>query len=181
MNYKNSVPEGKQCGAADKIHFNPPSNFLFDQEERKSFILYSASIMEFVLKWRNHDVFERKSISHEGLQGGFSRIFSEHWSVLKSSHQSYRSRANSQRCMTASEGDSQACIKAINNADPKPPWKIQGLLHDVKTYASDLPHIAFNRVFKEANAAAHSLATWSFKNAFVGFLIPHLVLPFLLM
>lgn len=79
-----------------KFIFNPPSNFLFDQEERKSFILYSASIMEFILKWRNHDVFERKSISHEGLQGGLSRIFSEHWSVLKSSHQSNRSRANSQ-------------------------------------------------------------------------------------
>lgn len=38
-----------------------------------------------------------------------------------------------------------------------------------RPYASDLPHIAFNQVFKEANAAAHSLATWSFKNAFVGF------------
>ncbi|KAF3950153.1 hypothetical protein CMV_024054 [Castanea mollissima] len=164
-----------------KFIINPPSNFLFDQEERKSFIPYSASIMEFILKWRNHDAFERKSISHEGLQGGLSRIFLEHSSVLKSYHQSERSRANSQWCMPSSEGDSQACIKAINNADPKPTWRIQGLLHDVKTYPSDLPHIAFIRVHKEANAAAHSLATWSFKNAFVGFSIPHLVLPFLLM
>ena len=78
------------------------------------FYLYSASIMEFILKWRNHDVFERKSIPHEGLQGGLSRIFLEHWSVLKSYHQSDRSRANSQWCMPASGQFKLNCDAAVH-------------------------------------------------------------------
>ena len=71
--------------------------------------------MEFNLKWRNHDVFERKSIPHEGLQGGLSRIFMEHWSVLKSYHQSDRSRANSQWCMPASGQFKLNCDAAVHS------------------------------------------------------------------
>ncbi|KAM4110108.1 hypothetical protein ACJW30_03G169800 [Castanea mollissima] len=71
--------------------------------------------MEFILKWRNHVVFERKSISHEGLQGGLSRIFLEHWPVLKGSQQSDRSRPNSQWYMPASAQFKLNCDAAVHS------------------------------------------------------------------
>ncbi|KAL0003952.1 hypothetical protein SO802_011513 [Lithocarpus litseifolius] len=81
----------------------------------RGIIFFSLLAKEFILKWRNHDDFERKSISHEGLHRGLSRIFLEHWSVLKSYHQSDKSRANSQWCMPASGLFKLNCDAAVHS------------------------------------------------------------------
>uniref|UniRef100_A0A2N9EWR9 RNase H type-1 domain-containing protein n=1 Tax=Fagus sylvatica TaxID=28930 RepID=A0A2N9EWR9_FAGSY len=66
------------------------------------------------------------------------------------------------------ESDSQICINAVTLASFKPPWRIHGLILDIEAATKHIPGSAFNWVYREANEAAHQLANWSLKNAFVG-------------
>ena len=66
------------------------------------------------------------------------------------------------------ESDSQICINAISGDVYKSPWKIHGLILDIKDVASSFSSCVFQWSFRKANLAVHSLAVWFLKNGFVG-------------
>uniref|UniRef100_A0A2N9ET81 Reverse transcriptase domain-containing protein n=2 Tax=Fagus sylvatica TaxID=28930 RepID=A0A2N9ET81_FAGSY len=66
------------------------------------------------------------------------------------------------------ESDSQICINAVVQSISKPLWRIQSLIWDIQSAVRLITNYVFHWVSREANIAAHSLASWSLKNAFVG-------------
>lgn len=52
--------------------------------------------------------------------------------------------------------------------EPKPPWRIQGIISDIEASAKFFSAAAFSWVYREANAAAHLLSVWSLKNSIYG-------------
>ena len=70
------------------------------------------------------------------------------------------------------ESDSQICIRAISQVDTSPPWRIQGLISDIKARIHNFPSTIFSWVYREANIAAHLLSVWSLKNSVYGPLAP---------
>ena len=73
------------------------------------------------------------------------------------------------------ESDSQICIRAISQVDTSPPWRIQGLISDIKAKTQNFPSATFSWVYKEANTAIHLLSVWSLKNSVYGPLAPFCV------
>ena len=53
------------------------------------------------------------------------------------------------------ESDSQICIRAISQVYTSPPWRIQGLISDIKARTQNFPSTTFPSVYREANTAAH--------------------------
>uniref|UniRef100_A0A2N9HCG5 protein-disulfide reductase n=1 Tax=Fagus sylvatica TaxID=28930 RepID=A0A2N9HCG5_FAGSY len=56
------------------------------------------------------------------------------------------------------ESDSQICIRAISQVDTSPPWRIQGLISDIKARTQNFPSATFSWVYREANTAIHLLS-----------------------
>ena len=56
------------------------------------------------------------------------------------------------------ESDSQICIRAISQVYTSPPWRIQGLISDIKARTQNFPSTTFPSVYREANTAAHHLS-----------------------
>ena len=66
------------------------------------------------------------------------------------------------------ESDSQICIRAISQVDTSPPWRIQGLILDIKARTQNFLSVTFSWMYREANTAAHLLSVWSLKNSVYG-------------
>ena len=70
------------------------------------------------------------------------------------------------------ESDSQICIRAISQVDTSPPWRIQGLISDIKARTQNFHSATFSWVYREANTSAHLLSVWSLKNSVYGSFAP---------
>jgi hypothetical protein len=70
------------------------------------------------------------------------------------------------------KSDSQICIRAISQVDTSPPWRIQGLISDIKARTQNFPSATFSWVYREANTTVHLLSVWSLKNSVYGPLTP---------
>jgi hypothetical protein len=66
------------------------------------------------------------------------------------------------------EGDSKTCIEALRTQNLDVPWRISSCLTESCHLASLHSDCSFNWVRREANCAAHELATWSLQNHFTG-------------
>jgi hypothetical protein len=52
--------------------------------------------------------------------------------------------------------------------DPKPPWRIYGIISDIEASTKFFSAATFSWVYNEASAAAHLLSVWSLKNSIYG-------------
>ena len=67
------------------------------------------------------------------------------------------------------EGDSKTCIEALRTQNLDVPWRISNCLTDICHLTSLLSYCSFIWVRREANCAAHELATWPLQNHLIGF------------
>ena len=66
------------------------------------------------------------------------------------------------------EGDSKMCIEALRTQNLDVPWRISRCLIEIYRLTSFLSNCSFNWLRREANCAAHELATWSLQNHLIG-------------
>ena len=66
------------------------------------------------------------------------------------------------------EGDSKMCIEALRTRNLDVPWRISSCLTEICRLTSLLFDCSFIWVRREANCAAHELATWPLQNHLIG-------------